>query len=346
MIEIYENTLLKIILRQGSDSDRKNVILESGELGYTTDTKRLYVGDGVTFGGNLAGIVFKGKANNITSLAPAEIGDMAFDEDNKKLYYLREGTGSDINDWEYIGGLYESGNNTIIINGNNQILVGKLSSGNVDFDLMGESLTLSNERITLSSSIKTDSIFPKTDTKITLFSSININNIDYNFPINPPSTNETLIFRDGTLLWEPVSSSQLATVSTLKFSNPLTATVNGVDVTGTEINLLTSGNITVGVPTLSSKVFWVDYDGTVNLEINKSPSVSVTKTNVGRYTINFGQNIGTPYPISFVQLIGTSARNAHARIVSLNNTSCNVEITPTTNAFLYEDGRIILKVEV
>ena len=138
----------------------------------------------------------------------------------------------------------------------------------------------------------------------------------------------------------------MATVSTLKFSNPLTATVNGVDVTGTEINLLTSGNITVGVPTLSSKVFWVDYDGTVNLEINKSPSVSVTKTNVGRYTINFGQNIGTPYPISFVQLIGTSARNAHARIVSLNNTSCNVEITPTTNAFLYEDGRIILKVEV
>jgi hypothetical protein len=45
-IEIYENTLLKLIVRQGPDSQRKQIILDAGELGYSTDTKRLYIGDG------------------------------------------------------------------------------------------------------------------------------------------------------------------------------------------------------------------------------------------------------------------------------------------------------------
>ena len=44
-IEILENTLLKLITRRGDDGDRKNVILSDGELGYTTDGKRLFVGD-------------------------------------------------------------------------------------------------------------------------------------------------------------------------------------------------------------------------------------------------------------------------------------------------------------
>ena len=38
-IEILQNTLLKLIVRQGSDSDRKNILLDAGELGYTTDAK-------------------------------------------------------------------------------------------------------------------------------------------------------------------------------------------------------------------------------------------------------------------------------------------------------------------
>ena len=45
-IEILENTLLKLLVRRGDDVDRKNVVLSEGELGYTTDGKRLYVGDG------------------------------------------------------------------------------------------------------------------------------------------------------------------------------------------------------------------------------------------------------------------------------------------------------------
>ena len=40
----------KIKLRRGSNSDRKLVTLDESELGYTTDTNRVYVGNGTTLG--------------------------------------------------------------------------------------------------------------------------------------------------------------------------------------------------------------------------------------------------------------------------------------------------------
>jgi len=81
-IEIFENTLLKLVVRQGIDSDRLNIKFSPGELAYTTDTKKLYIGDGSTLGGTLVGNVFAGSAADITSLAPASVGDLAYDTDN------------------------------------------------------------------------------------------------------------------------------------------------------------------------------------------------------------------------------------------------------------------------
>lgn len=42
---------MRILIRRGLDVDRQNFLLAEGEPGWTTDTKRLYIGDGVTFGG-------------------------------------------------------------------------------------------------------------------------------------------------------------------------------------------------------------------------------------------------------------------------------------------------------
>jgi hypothetical protein len=103
-IEIFNNTLLKILFRQGTDNERRNIIFNSGEPAYTTDTKRLFIGDGVTTGGVLAGNLFKGTVTNITSVAPAEIGDTVYNSDTKILYRLKSGSGSNIGDWEAIGG--------------------------------------------------------------------------------------------------------------------------------------------------------------------------------------------------------------------------------------------------
>ena len=44
-------TITKMLFRRGNDSDRKNTILASGEPGLTLDTKRLWIGDGITPGG-------------------------------------------------------------------------------------------------------------------------------------------------------------------------------------------------------------------------------------------------------------------------------------------------------
>jgi hypothetical protein len=42
---------MSLVLRQGLDVDRQPIIFENGELVWTTDTHRLFVGDGVTAGG-------------------------------------------------------------------------------------------------------------------------------------------------------------------------------------------------------------------------------------------------------------------------------------------------------
>jgi hypothetical protein len=123
MINIFENTLLKWIFRQGSDVNRKNVVLDSGEPGFTTDTNRLWVGDGSTLGGVLVGNVFKGSNSNVTLFAPCEIGDLAYNTSTKKLLRVSLNDGSNINDWEVIGGVYEPLDNTINISNSNQISV-------------------------------------------------------------------------------------------------------------------------------------------------------------------------------------------------------------------------------
>ncbi len=48
-------TIVKIKVRRGSDDQRKQLVLDQGELGYTIDTKRVFVGDGSVAGGSVIG---------------------------------------------------------------------------------------------------------------------------------------------------------------------------------------------------------------------------------------------------------------------------------------------------
>jgi hypothetical protein len=49
------SNITKILFRRGTDDQRKLVTLNLGEPGITTDTNRLFVGDGTTAGGFPAG---------------------------------------------------------------------------------------------------------------------------------------------------------------------------------------------------------------------------------------------------------------------------------------------------
>ncbi len=205
-IEILENTLIKLLVRRGTDADRKNITLDAGELGFTTDTDRLFIGNGTDKGGVVVGNKYKGKAAEVTSLAPCVTGDYAFETDTNTLKVLQNGNGASATDWLVVSNLLSAGNASIVIGSDNKITVGTLSAGNFSRDSLGSSLELSSDRISLSSTIKVDNILRSTTTAssfLQLPSQLKINTVEYNFPGVGP-TNNTFLKSDasGNLNWE------------------------------------------------------------------------------------------------------------------------------------------------
>lgn len=184
-IEIFDNTLLKLLVRRGSDADRQNIVLSQGEVGYTTDTNRLFVGDGINRGGTVVGNKYAGSRTDVTTITNVVSGDYAFDSDSNQLYIYKGGSPANIANWVSIGGVYTGGNGSIIVSPTtNTITVGTLSANNFSSDALGDSIDIDNTgRLILSNTIKTNSITSKTGvTHLRLQGNLNINNIDYSWP--------------------------------------------------------------------------------------------------------------------------------------------------------------------
>jgi hypothetical protein len=121
-MEIYNNTLIKLIVRQGTDLDRKKIVFSSGEPAFTTDTSRLYVGNGTLSGGVPVSNINLGSTTDLTALDPGIVGDIAFNSDSNSLFNIIKNDGSTLSDWSKIGGVY-SGSDTIEVDANNVISV-------------------------------------------------------------------------------------------------------------------------------------------------------------------------------------------------------------------------------
>lgn len=95
--------IVKLKLRRGTDAQRQTVKLEQGELGYTTDAKRVWVGDGFTDGGNVVGNVAHPPmyVGTRTDLTEATTGDIVY-EDNL-LWQLSGTDATAVADWVFIG---------------------------------------------------------------------------------------------------------------------------------------------------------------------------------------------------------------------------------------------------
>ena len=95
--------IVKLKLRRGTDAQRQAVTLEQGELGYTTDAKRVWVGDGFTVGGNNIGNVIHTPmyVGTRTDLTDAVNGDIVY-EDNL-LYQLSGTYAANLTSWAFIG---------------------------------------------------------------------------------------------------------------------------------------------------------------------------------------------------------------------------------------------------
>jgi len=115
----------KIKLRRGANTDRKLVILDNGELGYTTDTTRVYVGNGLLKGGNPVGVFnFNDEARtNISVINKAEVGDLIYD--TNLLYALSGNDPASLDNWYQISPRVDG--TTIEYNASNQLAV--LTSG-------------------------------------------------------------------------------------------------------------------------------------------------------------------------------------------------------------------------
>jgi microcystin-dependent protein len=205
-IEIVENTLLKLLIRRGTNADRLNVVFNQGEVAYTTDSKRLYVGDGATYGGiAVAGSKFLGETSDLTSLSPGVVNDFGYSTITKKLYYISSGDGSNINHWTAIAGLYASSDGTINISTNNNVTLGDAAGSGLVKD--------ANNKLEIGSSIATDIINPKTTSYLTLPRTSAFGDLIYNFPTTGSANTFLRYSAGGNLAWAAVGGTSTTYVN-------------------------------------------------------------------------------------------------------------------------------------
>ena len=78
-ITITQDTIVKILVRRGTNSERQLTTLTEGEIGYTIDTQRLFIGDGITLGGVPIGNRFLGSIGSRTTYnSIAQNGDTIY----------------------------------------------------------------------------------------------------------------------------------------------------------------------------------------------------------------------------------------------------------------------------
>lgn len=96
-------TIVKLKIRRGTDAQRSSVVLEQGELGYTIDTQRVFVGNGITVGGNVVGNIthspLSTPGGRIT-LTNAVKGDIVYE--NSVLWQLSGNSYAALSSWANI----------------------------------------------------------------------------------------------------------------------------------------------------------------------------------------------------------------------------------------------------
>ncbi len=115
-------TIVKLKIRRGTDTQRKSVVLEQGELGYTIDTQRVFVGNGTALGGSVVGNIVHPPlqvTNGRLLLTNAVKGDLVYE--NSVLWQLSGNSYSSSADWANIS---PKGDEIYIApNGSNQLTI-------------------------------------------------------------------------------------------------------------------------------------------------------------------------------------------------------------------------------
>ena len=296
---INQDTILKLVFRQGSENDRRKVIFTSGEPVYTTNSRRLFIGNGSLSGGDVVGNKFLGYDTTLATLATnkslAVEGDLGFVIDSNKLYVLSGNNGSDVNSWKNIGGIYTTGDSYIDISSSNAIKLNTLSANTVSLDLLQSPLTLNSGRIAL---------LP-----------LSANYISSDLLTGPIILTSGRIGLSSTIPYQSVSTK------TVLVSSGLVSTANGVNTTGIAVNTLSSDIV------IKSNQLYAKYNGLLSAT---SPEygqniTTASRLSSGHYRFTFGP-LPTANLIPNVQIFGTGALGYEARTISISNSSCDVKI--------------------
>jgi len=120
-------TIVKLKVRRGSDAQRKTIVLDQGEVGYTLDTRRLFIGDGSTYGGQSIANKNVGPFAAASNLGPddspgRQVGDIGYA--NSRLYMLTSTNYTDaLSGYAYIGNVPD--NTTLEFDSDNKLKVKK-----------------------------------------------------------------------------------------------------------------------------------------------------------------------------------------------------------------------------
>lgn len=171
-IEITENTLLKLLVRRGSNTERSNVVLSEGELGYTVDTRRLFVGDGVTAGAYPSSLfLYFGTSHPSTWASEAERGDVAYDSITGGIYRLAAKPYSTSSNWTLFAGPLANrvDGETLQLNTSTGVMsVNVLSAAQLDPELAGLGLEYNGTReLQTTADQQFDSIAPRDNAFVT-----------------------------------------------------------------------------------------------------------------------------------------------------------------------------------
>ena len=198
-IEILENTLLKLLVRRGTDTDRRTISLSEGELGYTTDTERLFIGNGEP-GGVVAGNKFLGcDSDPAATFTTALTGDLAFDTNTKSLCAFK-GSGA----WERVSSLTESTGDIDVLVDAGDILTNACGR-NMQIDSAGRIQTKATSLFTKIDTINTD--FLSIPRKLNLFD--DTSSQTFTFPTNALGGKYLRTDASGNLTWEdPVGAAE------------------------------------------------------------------------------------------------------------------------------------------
>jgi hypothetical protein len=223
-IEIDSNTVIKLLARRGSDLERKNIVLSEGEFGYVVDTKRLYIGDGVTAGGIPTSVKFHNTTTNITNIQETvNVNDLVYKSDTKEIYKLISGTGSSLSDWELIASPknINTDNATLSSTAAGNLFVKEISGIHISSEALGSGLSKSANKIIVSGDINVNTVTAltaninkiniNTASTLTIPNALtftnNISSAQYTFPLSGQGNNYYLTTNgNGQLSWSAISA--------------------------------------------------------------------------------------------------------------------------------------------